>query len=285
MDFLQFTEQPRTIWATNNAAEALRLMAYWTSYTGFGFRGTTVPFFTESATLLFNPLVVGASLLVPALAILGFTWTRRWRYGPFFLLLLLVGMVVEVAGFPDGHAGPARDGVDLPQRLRAELHADDAEGRAARRHGDRRAARARRPARLRPPARLSPAGADRCAGRGRRRPGAPDRPGRPAARARDGHRAPATWDHIPAAWTQAGKDLDRTLAPNTRAMVLPGQIFGYYDWGGTVDAILPRLTRRPVAVRYETPYSDPHATDLLVTTDRLVQQERLYPGSSCRSCG
>ena len=33
-----------------------------------------------------------------------------------------------------------------------------------------------------------------------------------------------------------------------------------------------------MAVRYETPYSDPHATDLLVTTDRLVQQERLYPG-------
>ena len=106
MDFLQFTEQPGTIWATNNAAEALRLMAYWTSYTGFGFRGTTVPFFTESGTLLFNPLVVGASLLVPALAILGFTWTRRWRYGPFFLLLLLVGMVDRGRRLPGGDAGP-----------------------------------------------------------------------------------------------------------------------------------------------------------------------------------
>ena len=65
-------------------------------------------------------------------------------------------------------------------------------------------------------------------------------------------------------------------------MVLPGQIFGYYDWGGTVDPILPRLTSRPVAVRYETPYSDPRSFDLLALVDRLVQQRRLYPGSSSR---
>ncbi len=61
-------------------------------------------------------------------------------------------------------------------------------------------------------------------------------------------------------------------------MVLPGQIFAYYNWGGTLDAILPRLTSRPVAVRYETPYSDLHAVDLLTTVDDLVQQRRLVPG-------
>ena len=33
-----------------------------------------------------------------------------------------------------------------------------------------------------------------------------------------------------------------------------------------------------MAVRYETPYSDPHATDLLWTVDRLVHQRRLVPG-------
>ena len=61
-------------------------------------------------------------------------------------------------------------------------------------------------------------------------------------------------------------------------MVLPGQIFAYYNWGGTLDAILPRLTGKPVAVRYETPYSDLHAVDLLTTIDDLVQQNRLVPG-------
>ena len=56
-------------------------------------------------------------------------------------------------------------------------------------------------------------------------------------------------------------DLDRGLDTNTRALVLPGQIFANYTWGGTNDAILPRVTKRPVAVRYETPYGDPRATD------------------------
>ena len=67
--------------------------------------------------------------------------------------------------------------------------------------------------------------------------------------------------------------------------MLPGQIFANYTWGGTIDAILPRVTKRPVAVRYETPYGDPHATDLLWTVDRLVTQRRLLPGQLIRWCG
>ena len=87
-----------------------------------------------------------------------------------------------------------------------------------------------------------------------------------------------TWKRIPSAWTEVGGDLDSGLARNSRALVLPGQIFANYTWGGTTDAILPRVTERPVAVRYETPYGDPHATDLLWTVDRLVTQGRLLPG-------
>ena len=37
IDFLQFTEQPGTIWGTNSITESLRLMGYWTSYIGVGF--------------------------------------------------------------------------------------------------------------------------------------------------------------------------------------------------------------------------------------------------------
>ena len=77
-------------------------MGYWTSYIGVGFYGATRPLFTEAGTLLFNPLVVGASLLLPGARDRGFVWTRRWRYAPFFLLLLLVGVAIEVAGFPNG---------------------------------------------------------------------------------------------------------------------------------------------------------------------------------------
>src|SRR5204863_2587233 len=59
-------------------------------------------YFADSGTLLFNPLVLVASLLVPALALAGFVWTRRWRYGPFFLLMGIAGLLVMSVGFPDG---------------------------------------------------------------------------------------------------------------------------------------------------------------------------------------
>ena len=54
-------------------------------------------------------------------------------------------------------------------------------------------------------------------------------------------------------------------------MVLPGQLFAFYDWGGTYDPILPALTDRPVAVRSIVPYADLRAVDLQWTTDALVQ--------------
>ena len=60
--------------------------------------------------------------------------------------------------------------------------------------------------------------------------------------------------------------------------MLPGELFSFYTWGGTVDPILPELTRRPVAERVQVPYADLRATDLLWTVDGLVHQRRLLPG-------
>ena len=53
------------------------------------------------------------------------------------------------------------------------------------------------------------------------------------------------------------RDLNRELPANSRAMVLPGDLFSFYTWGGTVDPILPALSKRPVAERSEVPYSRP----------------------------
>ncbi len=61
-------------------------------------------------------------------------------------------------------------------------------------------------------------------------------------------------------------------------MVLPGQLFGFYRWGGTVDPILPALSSRPVAERGITPYADLRADNLLWGVDSLVTQQRAYPG-------
>ena len=278
VDFLQFTEQPRAIWGTNSAPEALRLMAYWTSYIGVGFYGAARPLYSEAGTLLFNPLVVGASLLLPALAVGGFALTRRWRYAPFLLLVLVVGAAIEVAGFPNGT--PAREGMEWVYRnvsplrflrttqkaaplvavgvgglLALFVHEAVARMREARRDWVRRAGPFALAGGIGVLILLSAL---------------------PLVRG-DGVERQLAWKKIPAAWERAGSDIDRELPRNSRALVLPGQIFAHYLWGGTIDAILPRLTERPVAVRFETPYSDPHANDLLWTVDRLVHQRRLVP--------
>ena len=60
--------------------------------------------------------------------------------------------------------------------------------------------------------------------------------------------------------------------------MLPGDLFDFHTWGGTVDSLAPALSRRPVAERSFTPYADLRATDLHWTVDALIQQRRLLPG-------
>ena len=278
IDFLPYTEQPSTIWATNSATETLRLMGFWESYIGTGY-GVMRSLFSDSGTMLFNPLVVGASLLVPALAVTGYVRARRTTYAPLLLALVVVGAVVMVAGFPDGT--PLREVMDWVYRksfvLRfmrttykegpvVALGLAGLLGIAAQQI--LRRLHALRGQRLRWAA---PAGAAALlaavialAALPLVRGGAID--------------TQIEWKQIPSAWRNTGKYLDRNLEANTRALVLPGQIFAFYTWGGTIDSILPRLTSRPVAVRYETPYADLHSADLLTTVDDMVQQRRLVPG-------
>jgi arabinofuranan 3-O-arabinosyltransferase len=279
IDFLQYTEQPRTIWGTNAISESLRLMGYWTSYIGAGYPKSAFPYFSDSGTLIFNVLVVGASFLLSALAALSFVWARRWRYAPFFVLMLVVGVVVMGAGFPDGT--PLRSTMEwiyyhvfVTRFLRTvdkaaplvALGLAGLLGLGARllwwRIREIRAVRWRQVAMVGVPGLFVLLLAYAALPVIQRK--AIDRQ--------------LTWKAIPAAWKNVGTSLNHTLPENSRAIVLPGQIFAYYKWGGTVDAILPRLTNKPVAVRYETPYADLHADDLLGTIDSLVQQARAFPG-------
>ena len=101
-NFLPYIEQPGTIWQTTSVPEVFRGMGYWVSYAGVAFSGHALPLQSSSSTMLFSWPVVLASLLVPALAVTGFVWTRRWRYGPFMLAIVLVGVLIVVAGFPEG---------------------------------------------------------------------------------------------------------------------------------------------------------------------------------------
>ena len=66
-NFLLFTEHARTIWGTTSLSELLRLLGFWTLYTGVGF-GAQEPFMEVAGTYLFNPLVIVATFALPLFA-------------------------------------------------------------------------------------------------------------------------------------------------------------------------------------------------------------------------
>ena len=287
VDFLQFTEQPRSIWGTNSAPEALRLMAYWTSYIGVGFFGANRPLFSEAGTLLFNPLAVGASLLLPALAIGGFIWTRRWRYGA-VLAARAAGRRGDRGGRRSRRARPAArrwSGSTATCRWCASC----APRRRRRRWSRSASAGPARPgaqlalARLRA---LPRGAAARGAGRRRRRPGVADRARRAAARARHGDREAAHLEAHPAPPGPTPARPRPRAAANSRALVLPGQIFANYTWGGTTDAILPRVTKPPGGGALRDPLLRPaRHRPALDGRPASSQQRRLLPGPArCRCC-
>ena len=210
--------------------------------------------------LLFALPVVVAGLLVPALALTGFAWTRKDRYGPFALLLVLVGLLVMTAGFPEGT--PLRKASNFTynhfvpvQFLRTTYKAGPLVVIGLAVLAGLGAARVPRRAWL-IPALVLPLVASWPLIRGR---------------AVDDQ---LLWDRIPAAWQDAAEHVD---ANGGRAVVLPGQLYAYYDWGGTIDPILPVLADTPVATRNAVGYADLRATDLLWTLDALVQQRRAVP--------
>src|SRR5919197_3408989 len=268
LDFLPYTEQPGTIWGTTSMPESLRLLGFWTSYIGVGYTGTLRSFQADAGVYLGFVPVVLATLLIPALCLGSFAWTRRARYAPLFLALVLLGLLVMFVGFPEG----------TPLRRAATFTYNHVQAVRF----------------LRTSYKAGPLVALGLAGLGALGVGAL----RPSLRAAGlaavvALVAVACWplargvgldrqlglsDGVPAAWRDAAHDLNRTLPRGQRAMVLPGQLFAFYDWGGTYDPILPALTDRPVAVRFIVPFADLRAVDLQWTADALVSQQRALPG-------
>lgn len=271
LPFLPYTEQPGTIWGSTSASESLRLMGFWLSYVGVGYGEVLHPYTSNAGTLVFwAPAIVG-SLLLPAVALGGFAWTRRWRYAPFFLGMTLLGVLIMIAGFPEGT--PLRRGMNFAynhlvslQTLRTTYKAGPLPalglavlGGMAAGVGWRALAARRSQARLLVPVAaavvLAFAAWPLLQGRG--------------------VEEQLTWKDVPAAWSDVAADLDAGLGDDHRAMVLPGQLFSYYDWGGTVDPILPTLARRPVAVRQVVPFADLRSVELQWATDALISQRRV----------
>ncbi len=274
LNFLPYTEQPGTIWGVTSLTESLRLAGFWTSYIGVGYGGTLRPFASHGPALLFQLGVVVASLVVPALALTAFTWVRRARYAPFFLGLALVTLLVMAAGFPEGT--PFRKGLTFTYNHLAPVQVLRTTYKAG-------------PLLALSVALLAGMGAAAgwrwAAGRER---GVLWRAGGASALAAlavvaawplSSGRAPEPQLalDVPARWHAAAREVERS-GPGSRALVVPGQLFAAYDWGETIDAILPALTDHPVATRSIVPYADLRSVELQWAVDDLVSQERAVPG-------
>ena len=264
VDFLRFTEQPGTIWSTTSLPESLRLMGYWISYLGVGYGGELRPYFGDGGVLLFALPVVIAGLLVPALALTGFAWTRKDRVRRRSRCAGARRPDRDDGRLPGGHAAPP--GVELyVQPLRpGAVPADDVQGGAA---GGARASRvlaglARRASRRAWLSRSLALPLVACwplvRGRARRRPAAVGARSRPPGRTRPttSTRAPAT-----AARSSCPASSTRTTTGAARS-----------------TRSCPALADTPVATRNAVGYADLRATDLLWTVDALVQQRRAVPG-------
>ena len=270
--FLPFSEQPGTIWSTTSIPESLRLMGFWTSYVGVGFGGLLRPFQGSAPALLFLAPVVLAGLAVPALSLSGFVVTRRWRYAPFFLVLTLAGLVIMSVGWPAGTplrrvATGAYYEVQSIEFLRTTYKAGAlvALGLAVLGGAVFAAAWERVGAQM-PWRRVALSGVAA---------GLVTLAAWPLVSGRALERQLAF--DLPPAWRAVASDLDRRPA-SSRAMQLPGQLFAYANWGGTIDPILPALTDHPVTTRWIVPFSDRRATELQWTVDGLITQARLKPG-------
>ena len=192
--------------------------------------------------------------------------TRHWRYAAFFALLAVGALLVMYAGFPERHAVPPLPPVRVRARRAAPVPAHHLQDRAAAR------ARARLPRR---------GGAAALAARRRwlALPALilPFLFGLPlvTGEAIDERQA---YGEVPAHWRARSRTPGGDTPADRRVAVLPGELFGYYRWGDTMDPIGPALSERPLLIREIVPYADRRSSQFQEVADDLVQQDRLLPG-------
>ncbi len=265
-DFLLFTEHPRSIWATTSLPELLRQLGFWGLYVGVGV-GRPVPFMGVADTYLYSVPVILATFALPLLAVLSFRAARTWRYAPFFLALAVLTLVVMFAGFPDG-TRLRQALIDLYNNF-AALQFLRTTYKAA-------------PVLVLSFACLIGAGVATLAGRARTGAlvvlavvalvaAAPLVTG-------DAIDSEQVYGDVPSWWEESLADADAAQPSGTRTMVIPGELFGWYRWGGTTSPVAPAIARRPVAIREIVPYADARSAQLQIAVDDLVQQARLVPG-------
>jgi arabinofuranan 3-O-arabinosyltransferase len=84
---------------------------------------------------------------------------------------------------------------------------------------------------------------------------------------------------IPDTWRNFGNAFEGTSMTDSRIVQLPGQEFGAYTWGYTVDPALPAVTDTPLLTRDLIPLGNESMMNLLWATDEAFREGRLHPNA------
>jgi arabinofuranan 3-O-arabinosyltransferase len=84
---------------------------------------------------------------------------------------------------------------------------------------------------------------------------------------------------IPNSWRNFFDDVEATPTTDSRIVQLPGQEFGAYTWGYTVDPALPAVTDTQLLTRDLIPLGSESMMNLLWATDEAFREGRLHPNA------
>jgi len=84
---------------------------------------------------------------------------------------------------------------------------------------------------------------------------------------------------IPNTWRNFVDTVEGASNTDSRIVQLPGQEFGAYTWGYTVDPALPAVTNIPLLTRDLIPLGNESMMNLLWATDEAFREGRLHPNA------
>jgi arabinofuranan 3-O-arabinosyltransferase len=271
-DVLPYSESLADVSFTATSPEVWRGLGYWLFYVRDPYAATT----TESLRYLSSSPAIAVSYLVPIVCLVGLVFVR-WVHRRFAALLVVTGIVLSVGVHPIGDRSP----------LMRLVAGSDESGLALALRSSTRALP------------LVMLGLSLAAGAVVVAATAV-----PVARPswHGGHlmapligvlavlNLPALWTGAfvdpalerdqspPRAWIDAASAIDAARVDG-RVLQLPGQEFGAYRWGYTVDQPLPGITEQPLVTRDLLPLGSAGAMDLLYALDDRIQDGTLEPES------
>ncbi len=272
LNILEYTESIPTVTLTSLSSEVVRGLGYWFFYGQDQIDAyiQAAPRYMESGSAILISLALPAyQFFLGALA--------RFRYKAFFVLLVVVGTILSVGGYPFNHPSP----------FGALLKAFDTSGVAglAMRSSNRSVP-------------LIALGAACLMGMGLT---AIYSSWNLFGKAIAGLLSVAAiWlvianmpsffngglignnltrpEKLPTYYGQMAKHLN-SENKSTRVLGIPGIDFSYYRWGTTIDPIMPGLLKRPYVAREQVPYGSAASADLLNAFDENLQENTFDPFS------